>query len=171
LYRRRLAGNFQAASLPVPRGKSASGTLALPGRSPMPGVVGVLETALYVEDLSRAMRFYEDVFGFSRIASDDRFCAFNIAGRQVLLLFRRGASTMPVPLSGGTVPPHDGTGQLHFAFSIATSELPAWERHLEENGIAIESKVHWPLGGQSIYFRDPDQHLVELATPGIWPIY
>jgi len=53
-----------------------------------------------VEDLSRAMRFYEDVFGFSRIASDDRFCAFNIAGRQVLLLFRRGASTMPVPLSG-----------------------------------------------------------------------
>src|SRR3989442_15760873 len=28
------------------------------------------------------MRFYEDVFGLSRIASDDRFCAFNAAGRK-----------------------------------------------------------------------------------------
>jgi catechol 2,3-dioxygenase-like lactoylglutathione lyase family enzyme len=26
-------------------------------------------------------------------------------------------------------------------------------------------------GGQSIYFRDPDDLLVELATPGIWEAY
>ena len=31
--------------------------------------------------------------------------------------------------------------------------------------------MNWERGGQSIYFRDPDGHLVELATPGIWAIY
>jgi hypothetical protein len=35
----------------------------------------------------------------------------------------------------------------------------------------VESKVVWPLGGHSLYFRDPDNHVVELATPGIWSIY
>nr|WP_197998803.1 hypothetical protein [Gimesia aquarii] len=37
--------------------------------------------------------------------------------------------------------------------------------------IGIESRVNWPRGGESIYFRNPDNHVVELATPGIWPIF
>jgi catechol 2,3-dioxygenase-like lactoylglutathione lyase family enzyme len=31
--------------------------------------------------------------------------------------------------------------------------------------------MEWPRGGTSLYFRDPDGHLVELATPGLWSIY
>jgi catechol 2,3-dioxygenase-like lactoylglutathione lyase family enzyme len=37
--------------------------------------------------------------------------------------------------------------------------------------VNIESRVKWPRGGESIYFRDPDDHLVELVTPGTWAIY
>ena len=137
----------------------------------MPEVSGILETALHVEDVERAARFYEDIFGFKRMASDERFCAFSVAGRDVLLLFKRGGTLQPLRLPGGVIPPHDGSGHMHFAFSIAREEFDRWEKHLAAKGIPIESRVRWELGGQSIYFRDPDQHLVELITPGTWPIY
>jgi hypothetical protein len=57
------------------------------------------------------------------------------------------------------------------AFAIAASELAAWEEHLARYHIPIEGRVKWPRGGESIYFRDPDRHLLELATPGIWATY
>ncbi len=84
--------------------------------------------------------------------------------RQVLLLFKKRGSLR-------IQSPHDGDGELHIAFAISASELARWEVWLEENGIAVEEKRTWELGGQSVYFRDPDRHLVELATPGVWSIY
>ena len=137
----------------------------------MPQVSGVLETSLYVEDLRRACRFYEDLFGFRKLEGDERFCAYSVADRQVLLVFLRGGTLRPIALPGGVVPPHDGSGALHFAFSVPAEDLAAWEDRLAARGIAIESKVRWPRGGRSIYFRDPDGHLVELVTPGCWTIY
>lgn len=138
----------------------------------MPRVTGILETCLYVDDLARAARFYENLFGFRRLQSDERFCAFDVAERSVLILFlRKSHCHHPVILPGGVIPTHDGAGPMHLAFAIPSGELPAWEQRLTEHGIAIESRVKWPLGGESIYFRDSDDHLVELATPGIWAIY
>jgi catechol 2,3-dioxygenase-like lactoylglutathione lyase family enzyme len=84
--------------------------------------------------------------------------------RQVLLLFKKGASL-------ATSTPHDGDGELHLAFAIAAAELTNWESWLQERGIALELKRTWDLGGWSLYFRDPDRHLLELATPGTWSIY
>jgi catechol 2,3-dioxygenase-like lactoylglutathione lyase family enzyme len=60
---------------------------------------------------------------------------------------------------------------VHIAFSIAAGELAAWETQLAKAGVEIEGRTKWPRGGESIYFRDPDGHLVELATPGLWPGY
>ena len=137
----------------------------------MPTLNGVLETALYVDELERACRFYEDVLGLSSIYDDSRLRAYAVGRNSVLLLFQRGSSRQTVHMPGGTIPPHDGSGPLHIAFAIGAEELPRWEEHLRSHGVAIEGRTDWRRGGKSIYFRDPDRHLLELATPGLWTIY
>jgi catechol 2,3-dioxygenase-like lactoylglutathione lyase family enzyme len=106
-----------------------------------PRIGSVLETSLYVDDPERSSKFYEKIFGFRTVVTDRRLYAMSAAPAQLLLLFRKKASA-----------DHDGDGRLHLGFSI-------------------ERRVTWPAGGQSLYFRDPDQHLLEVATPGIWPVY
>jgi catechol 2,3-dioxygenase-like lactoylglutathione lyase family enzyme len=139
--------------------------------SAAPKIVGVLETALYVDDLDRAAGFYEDVLGLKPINKDQRFAGYDAGPRSVLLLFKRGSTLETVHMPGGTIPPHDGQGPLHIAFAIEADALPAWEQHLAAHDIAIEGRTDWPRGGKSLYFRDPDNHLLELATPGLWPNY
>lgn len=137
----------------------------------IPSPAGVLETSLYVEDLKRSKRFYETLFQLKVLAEEERLCALSVAGRQVLLLFQKDAAGQPVVLPGGTIPGHGGSGRLHLAFAIAASDWNDWQSRLREENVVIESIVAWPRGGRSLYFRDPDNHLIELATPGIWAIY
>jgi len=131
----------------------------------IPKLNGVLETALYVDDLDRAARFYQSLFGFPVIDRGERLIALAAADRQVLLLFKKGASAR-LPVGG-----HDGAGELHLAFAIPAADLAAWEARLQTHGVAIEDRRQWPRGGISLYFRDPDRHLLELATPGVWSTY
>jgi len=127
----------------------------------MPRLNGLKETALYVTDMERSADFYAKVMGLEVIDRDERIIAMSVAGRQVLLLCRRGAS-----VAHG----HDATGRQHICFDIPVGELPRWEASLAENGIPVELKKQWKLGGTSLYLRDPDGHLLELATPGVWSI-
>jgi catechol 2,3-dioxygenase-like lactoylglutathione lyase family enzyme len=137
-----------------------------------PPLTGVLETALYVADLARAEAFYARLLGArTLLAEADRMRALDVAGRQVLLLFRVGASDRENPVPGGVVPPHDAQGRMHVCFAIPAESLEAWERHLAALGVAVESRVHAERGGTCLYLRDPDGHLVELATPGLWESY
>jgi catechol 2,3-dioxygenase-like lactoylglutathione lyase family enzyme len=130
-----------------------------------PNTEGILESSLYVTDVARSAQFYERVFGFHVISDfGERGCALKAGDRQVLLLFKKGGSC-------DMDSPHDGDGELHLAFAIAAGELARWEAWLDRNGIAVEEKRAWELGGQSLYFRDPDRHLIEVATPGVWSIY
>ena len=137
----------------------------------MPALERVIETAIYVEDLVRAAAFYEQVMDLPVMVSDDRFRAYDIGGQSVFLVFKRGATLETVHLPGGTIPPHDGHGPLHLAFGIKADELPAWEQRLKDKGVVIEARTDWPRGGKSIYFRDPDNHLLEMVTRGVWKIY
>ena len=132
-----------------------------------PNVNGILETSLYVENPARSVEFYRRVFGFQvidvpedEINDSTRLVPMRAGNRDVLLLFKKGATRDT-----------DATGSIHVAFGIARSDLAAWEKWLHTQGIEIESRKTWKYGGEALYFRDPDGHLLEVVTPGVWSIY
>lgn len=137
----------------------------------MPNVRGILETAISVESVQQSAAFYRRLFGFETLLESERLIALDVAGRSVLLLFTKGATSEPFAAPGGLVPGHLGVGESHFAFAIDHDQFAGWKQRLESEGIAVESIVHWEGGAQSLYFRDPDHHLVELITPGFWRSY
>ncbi len=136
-----------------------------------PPITGIIETILYVDDLPRAVGFYRDVLGLEPMTGDPaRFQSFRV-GSQVLLLFQRGGTLQPTQVPGGVIPPHDGRGPHHVGLAVTPEVYDAWLSRLREAGVVVESEARWERGGRSLYFRDPDGHLLELVTPGIWPNY
>lgn len=138
----------------------------------MPKLKGVLETVLYTRDMARARDFFENVLGLTAHIADHRFTAYAMDWN-MLLVFAEGqtSETVHLPHDMGTIPPHDGSGRQHLALAIDADELNAWETRLGQHDVAIEGRTHWPRGAESLYFRDPDGHLLEVVTPGIWPNY
>jgi len=138
----------------------------------MPKLDGILETCIHTDDMERAKAFYEGVLELKPIYGDNRLTAYSVAGHDVLLVFRKGATgdTTVMP-GGGVIPGHGGDGKLHVAFAIGKDQLAEWEARLASHGVAVEGAHTWARGGRSIYFRDPDGHLLELATPGLWSVY
>jgi catechol 2,3-dioxygenase-like lactoylglutathione lyase family enzyme len=140
----------------------------MPEQGGAPAIEGLLETSLYAGDLHRTAVFYRDLFGFKTLVDSPRLVAFEIAQRSVLLVFQADATEQDVVDARGTIPGHDGRGRLHLAFSIGADDLDAWRKRLSERGVEIVGEYRWPRGGVSLYMRDPDGALVELATPGLW---
>lgn len=136
-----------------------------------PAVGGILETAVYVQDLERASGFYERLLGIAPMLRQERLHAFPLAPGEALLLFPRAISKDDSITSFGVVPGHATTGPSHFALRIAEADYERWRGWLDHLGLAITGEVHWPQGGRSLYFNDPDGNVVEVATPGLWPNY
>ncbi len=139
--------------------------------SDVPKLSGLLETALYVSDLEESRQFYQRIFGFECLLEDHRMCALQVPGSGVLLLFKHGGSLQPSQVPGGMIPAHGGSGVLHLCFAIPVASLEDWTRHLAAQEVEVESRVRQAFGGISLYFRDPDGHSVEVATPGLWANY
>lgn len=124
----------------------------------------VVETGVYVEDLQKAKRFYESVLGLRVVAEEPGRHVFLKAGKSMLLLFRAEKTMKETRL-----PPHGAAGSQHFALQIREPDYEPWRARLGEMGVAVEQEVSWG-GSRSLYFRDPDGNLVELITPGNWPV-
>jgi catechol 2,3-dioxygenase-like lactoylglutathione lyase family enzyme len=133
----------------------------------------LLETGLFVENLAKARDFYQQVLGLEKLRESDVGCLFTVARGQLLLLITQQKARVPSKTPGGEVPPcatgaHETLGPGHIAFAVAEEELDDWRTRLESQGVQVLSEVAWEGKGRSIYFRDPDGHLLEMATPGIW---
>jgi catechol 2,3-dioxygenase-like lactoylglutathione lyase family enzyme len=131
----------------------------------------VLETSLYVADLKRSSTFYRDVLSLTLLLETRRLIAFDAGAGCVLLLFPRDAAIETITDLRGSIPGHGGAGRLHVAFAIPAADEQDWRARLARADIPITGEYRWPRGGLSLYFDDPDGHVIELATPGVWPTY
>lgn len=129
---------------------------------------GVLEAALYVDDLDAAQAFYGGVLGLEQIARVGNRHVFFRCGSTILLLFNPAETVKPTKNLKLPVPPHGATGAGHVCFALDGDGLTALQAHLVEHGVSIEADFLWPNGARSIYFRDPAGNSVEYAEPRLW---
>jgi len=134
-----------------------------------PALNGVLETALYVDNLEAAEQFYGRILGLPKI--------YSVPGRQLVFRCEEGILLIFDPkqtlgekmlINGAAIPLHGTRGAGHMAFRVGKAQLNEWREHLRAHDVAIESEISWPNGAHSIYFRDPAGNSLELATPDIW---
>jgi catechol 2,3-dioxygenase-like lactoylglutathione lyase family enzyme len=133
--------------------------------------------------LPKSIEFYSKVLDLGNPSfSSDRLAVFPLA-QTTLIIFQRGSthkdSTLPnelgtIPGHGLLPPPENDKVDLktHFALAVEKKEeVDLWEERFREEKIDVLGKVEWPGGGKSVYFRDPDGHVGEIASRGIWPHY
>jgi catechol 2,3-dioxygenase-like lactoylglutathione lyase family enzyme len=130
---------------------------------------GILESALYVDDLDAAEAFYGGILGLGRITRAEGRHVFFRCGEGVLLLFIAAATEVPpAPDARLPVPPHGTRGPGHLCFRASREEIGEWKDRLAGHGVAIEADFEWPSGGRSIYVRDPAGNSIEFAEAKIW---
>ncbi len=129
----------------------------------------VVETCIYSSDLESMKNFYAGILGLPVIQEEQDKLIFLKAGKSMLLIFdpmRTKTNNGSLPAHGTPTPP----SSIHFAMEIEEQEYHASKQLLIDNNIAIEKEVNWNNHAKSIYFRDPAGNLVELITPGGWPV-
>lgn len=124
----------------------------------------IKETCLYVSDLERAKKFYEETLGLPLISYLPGKHLFFRAGQSVLLIFNPEDSK-----SKNFPPAHYGGGKQHFAFEVPDRDYTKIREEVKSKGITLIDEVTWKSGKQSFYFNDPEGNVLEiLPDSGIW---
>ncbi|HTO54987.1 MAG TPA: VOC family protein [Myxococcota bacterium] len=111
-------------------------------------VKGIQHLNLQVADLSRARAFYTELLGFE-VSFAKGNTVWLAAGDDLL-----GLSEGPVPKA----PSFE-----HFGFMVeAPGEVDRWVEQLRHHGLSPEKGPYDRSDGRSVYFRDPDGHLLEI---------
>jgi catechol 2,3-dioxygenase-like lactoylglutathione lyase family enzyme len=123
----------------------------------------VKEIALYVKDLEKSKEFYHHLLGFDIIGEvKDRHIFFRV-GSSVLLCFNPEATRQDTIL-----PPHFAYGHQHIAFEVPQEEYESWKIKITALEIQIVHEHDWGKGFQSFYFKDVDDHVLEIVPAGMW---
>jgi catechol 2,3-dioxygenase-like lactoylglutathione lyase family enzyme len=114
--------------------------------------------ALTVTDVDSSIEWYRDVLGLEHVHEEEwgRNPAFLTTGSTGLALF---------PAQGSEPPPKghpDGLAMWHLAFRADRRNFDAARQELESRSIRYSFSDHGLA--HSIYFHDPDGHLVEITT-------
>jgi catechol 2,3-dioxygenase-like lactoylglutathione lyase family enzyme len=124
-----------------------------------PDLDGLDHVALYVSDLARSEQWYTETLGLRRIHAEvwGQQPVMLVAGRSGVALFQ-ARSLAPATPPSTAVP---GT-MSHLAFHVAPSAFASWRAALAARKLDVEFQDHQVT--QSLYFRDPDGHRLEITT-------
>ncbi len=134
----------------------------------IPAPTGILEAALYVDDLDEAERFYGEILALEKIQRvADRHVFYRVAG-SVLLLFVADETEKPPGNPDLPVPPHGARGAGHVCLTMTRDQIDMLRRHLLNWNIPVDAEFDWPNGARSLYVRDPSGNSVEFAEGRLW---
>ena len=127
------------------------------------GVCALDHIVLNVEDVERALAFYQDALGLPA----ERVEAWR-SGAVRFPSVRINESTIIDLVAAPPAPTPTRSNLAHFCLVTDSSDLEAATRQLARAGVAIEQGPAVRSGARgnalSIYFRDPDENLIELRT-------
>ena len=116
---------------------------------------------LTVADVEASAAFYGRVLGMQRVVFGSGRIALQFGSQKINL---HPAAT---PLAPHAARPTAGSADLCF---VSTEPLAGWIAHLAATGVGLEQGPVPRTGArgpmQSIYFRDPDANLIEIAWYG-----
>lgn len=133
-----------------------------------PKISGVLEAALYAEDLDAAESFYAGCLGLEVVLRLPGRHVFFRAGPTILLVFDPRATASPSQNTQMPVPTHGAHGPGHVCFRASRAEITAWRAHFQARNVPLDAEFDWPNGARSLYIRDPAGNSVEFAEPHLW---
>lgn len=136
--------------------------------SPNNHAMDILEAILYAVDLNAAEAFYCRLLDRPPVVKQEGRHVFFRLDSTMLLIFNPQASEHHHTDDDHPIPCHGSYGEGHVAFRVLAETLDHWRQRLAELEIAIEQQIDWPHGATSIYFRDPANNSIELATPSLW---
>jgi catechol 2,3-dioxygenase-like lactoylglutathione lyase family enzyme len=119
---------------------------------------GIDHVALGVRDIEQSVKWYTEVLGFERLHEGmwAGVPTFIGKGNTGIALFPASPNAKPISSS------HRELRMLHLAFRANRKNFLAAQRELEKRGIKFEFQDHEI--SHSIYFRDPDDHQLEITT-------
>ncbi len=130
---------------------------------------GIIETALYTDDLDAMQEFYQNKLGLELISGTRGRSLFFKIGRTMLIIFDRSYTVdQTITINGNAIPAHATKGRGHIAFEAPKGEYEQRKQEIINRGIEIESEIDWPNGKKSFYFRDPSQHSIEIVEHDFW---
>jgi len=120
-------------------------------------IEGIDHVALAVADVERAANWYANVLGLERRYEGrwNEVPTFVGKGTTALALF-------PARTSDAKAGPTKPAGMLHLAFRADRKNFLAAQEELKERGIHFTLEDHEI--SHSIYFRDLDNHVLEITT-------
>ena len=118
---------------------------------------GIDHVALSVRDVEKAAQWYIDVLGFEKLYDGmwDGVPVFIGKGTTALALF-------PVRSKSSSSSGPADIRMLHLAMRADHANFLAAQAELKQRGIKFEFEDHQI--SHSIYFHDPDGHIIEITT-------